>query len=186
MYPVGFRTIVEVLGLSDILEGAVRPGHFRGVATVVAKLFLIVGADRAYFGQKDYQQQLLIRIMAEELNIPTQVITCPTLRDPDGLAMSSRNAYLTADERQRGLCLSRSLNRVAELVDAGERDLKSLTQTLHSGIASTNGVVVDYAVIVAANTLDLLSVPAAEMVALVAAKVGTTRLIDNLVLRFAE
>ena len=183
MYPAGFRTFVEVEGLSEILEGAIRPGHFRGVATVVAKLFLIVGADRAYFGQKDYQQQLLIRTMTRELNLPTEVITCPTLRDPDGLAMSSRNAYLTPEERQRGLCLSKALLDVERKLAAGETDLGRLQRQLHDPIAATPGVVLDYAVIVDAETLNELTAIQSEMVALVAARVGTTRLIDNLILR---
>ena len=183
MYPVGYRTFVEVQGLSDILEGAIRPGHFRGVATVVTKLLMIVPADRAYFGQKDDQQQLLIRTMTTELNIPTEIVTCPTLRDPDGMAMSSRNAYLTAEERKRGLCLSQALNHVEILVKAGERDIGKLQQQLRERMAETTGVIVDYGVIVDATTLSELTSVVNEMVALVAARVGTTRLIDNRVLR---
>jgi pantoate--beta-alanine ligase len=185
MYPVGYRTFVEVQGLSDILEGAIRPGHFRGVATVVTKLFMIVLADRAYFGQKDYQQQLLIRTMSDELNIPTRIVTCPTLRDPDGMAMSSRNAYLSADERQRGLCLSQALNDVAHLVEAGERDIRRLQRHLCERMSATPGVIVDYGVIVDAGTLSDITEAVPEMVALVAARVGSTRLIDNRVLRLA-
>ena len=182
MYPAGFRTCVEVQGLSEILEGAIRPGHFRGVATVVTKLFLIVAADRAYFGQKDYQQQLIIRIMTRELNIPTDVITCPTLRDPDGLAMSSRNAYLSSDERQRGLCLSRALFDLQKQLNAGEQDLNRLTERFRNQIVSTAGVSLDYAVIVDPGSLAELTEIQPQMVALVAARVGTTRLIDNLIL----
>ena len=183
MYPVGFRTFVEVQGLSEILEGAIRPGHFRGVATVVTKLFLIVGADRAYFGQKDYQQQLLIRTMARELNLPTEVITCPTLRDPDGLAMSSRNAYLTPDDRQRGLCLSRGLVDVKRRLEQGVQDLSQLEHDLRRPIEETPGVVIDYAVIVDAETLLPPVAAHSPLVALVAVRVGTTRLIDNMILR---
>ncbi|WP_397570979.1 pantoate--beta-alanine ligase [Schlesneria sp. T3-172] len=186
MYPAGFRTFVEVEGLSDILEGAIRPGHFRGVATVVTKLFMIVGADRAYFGQKDYQQQLIIRTMARELNIPTEVVTCPTLRDPDGMAMSSRNAYLSAEERQRGLCLSRALVAVSQSLAAGERDLSRLEATLIEQLSASSGVELDYGVIVDADTLAPLTSVASEMVALVAARVGTTRLIDNMLLKLPE
>lgn len=182
MYPRGYRTFVEVQGLSEILEGAIRPGHFRGVATVVTKLFLIVGADAAYFGQKDYQQQLVLHIMARELNIPTRVVTCPTLRDPDGLAMSSRNAYLSPDERQRGLCLSRALRKAVELTSAGERSLERIQQALREEIVSTEGVVLDYAVVVDADTLAELPTIVPKMVALVAARVGSTRLIDNEIL----
>lgn len=182
MYPAGYKTVVEVQGLSEILEGAIRPGHFRGVATVVTKLFMIVQADRAYFGQKDFQQQLLIRTMARDLNIPTEVITCPTLRDPDGLAMSSRNAYLSPEERQKGLCLSRALQNVARMVETGERDLGKLKTTLRDEICSVDGVTLEYAVIVDPATLADLSDVQSEMVALVAARVGTTRLLDNMFL----
>ena len=183
IYPAGFRTFVEVQGLSEILEGAIRPGHFRGVATVVTKLFLIAGADRAYFGQKDYQQQLLIRIMSRELNLPTEVITCPTRRDPDGLAMSSRNAYLTPEQRQQGLCLSRAMFEVQRQLDAGQQDLGLLVQSLRKQIQETAGVKLDYAVIVDSESLAELNAIQPNMVALVAAQVGTTRLIDNLMLR---
>ena len=183
IYPAGFRTFVEVQGLSEILEGAIRPGHFRGVATVVTKLFLIAGADRAYFGQKDYQQQLLIRIMSRELNLPTEVITCPTRRDPDGLAMSSRNAYLTPEQRQQGLCLSRAIFEVQRQLDAGQQDLGLLVQSLRKQIQETAGVKLDYAVIVDSESLAELNAIQPNMVALVAAQVGTTRLIDNLMLR---
>ena len=183
IYPAGFRTFVEVQGLSEIMEGAIRPGHFRGVATVVTKLFLIAGADRAYFGQKDYQQQLLIRIMSRELNLPTEVITCPTRRDPDGLALSSRNAYLTPEQRQQGLCLSRAMFEVQRQLDAGQQDLGLLVQSLRKQIEDTAGVKLDYAVIVDSESLAELNAIQPNMVALVAAQVGTTRLIDNLILR---
>lgn len=183
MYPAGFRTIVEVQGLSDILEGAIRPGHFRGVATVVTKLFLIVGADRAYFGQKDYQQQLLLKIMARELNVPTDVVTCPTMRDPDGLAMSSRNAYLSSAEREGGLSLSKALFALERAVKAGETDIAQLQRQFSDSIRLIPGAVLDYAVIVDPETLAELTSVQPEMVALVAARFGTTRLIDNLILR---
>lgn len=183
MYPAGYKTFVDVRGLSDVLEGAIRPAHFRGVATIVAKLFLIVEAHRAYFGQKDFQQQLLIRTMARDLNMSTEVITCPTLRDPDGLAMSSRNAYLSPEERQKGLCLSRALALVAKMVDEGERDLGKLKSALHHEMSSVEGVAIDYAVIVDPLALTELNDVETEMVALVAAQVGTTRLLDNMILR---
>lgn len=186
MYPAGFRTYVEVQGLSEILEGAIRPGHFRGVATVVTKLFMIVGADRAYFGQKDYQQQLIIRTMTEELNIPTEIVTCPTLRDPDGLAMSSRNAYLSPEERDRGLCLSRSLKQVASMIDDGERDLAKLERRLIEQMSATPGVEINYGVIVDAKTLSPLTSVVPEMVALVAVRIGSTRLIDNMLLKITQ
>ena len=183
MYPPGHRTFVEVSGLSDVLEGKIRPGHFRGVATIVTKLFLIVLADKAYFGQKDYQQQMLIRVMARELDIPTEVITCPTLRDPDGLAMSSRNAYLTPAERQAGLSLSQALRLAEQSFARGERNVIRVEAAMRSHIEATPGAVLDYAVIVHPETLSELTVAEPEMVALLAARFGTTRLIDNVVLQ---
>lgn len=186
MYPPGYRTFVEVAGLSSILEGAIRPGHFRGVATVVTKLLLIAGADRAYFGQKDYQQQTLIRVMVSELNIPTEIRVCPTLRDPDGLALSSRNAYLTPEQREAGLSLSRALRRARELVSAGEPNVSGIERAMHEVLADTPGIEPDYAVLRDPDTLEELTAALPQMVALVAARVGTTRLIDNEVLRLGD
>ena len=186
IYPAGYRTYVEVEGLSSVLEGAIRPGHFRGVATVVTKLFMIVGATRAYFGQKDYQQQLLIRTMTRDLNIPTDVIVCSTLRDPDGLAMSSRNAYLAPDERTTGLAISRALRSVVQKYSAGERDLGLLRGTLTAGLATTEGLTVEYALIVDGSTLEEVATASSNLVALVAARVGKTRLIDNMMLQPAS
>jgi len=186
MYPAGYQTFVEVGGLSDILEGAIRPGHFRGVATVVTKLFMIAGADKAYFGQKDYQQQLMIRIMSRELNLPIEIVTCDTRRDPDGLAMSSRNAYLTPTEREAGLCLSRALFRTRQRFADGERNPENLSRVLRQEIAATPSAVVDYAVIVDPDTLSEPTKSASKMVALVAARFGTTRLIDNLLLESVD
>ena len=184
MYPPGHRTFVEVGGLSDVFEGKIRPGHFRGVATIVTKLFLIVLADKAYFGQKDYQQQMLIRVMTRELNIPTEIVTCPTLRDPDGLAMSSRNAYLTPAERRAGLSLSQALQLAERLLAGGERDVLRVEAAMRSLIEATPGAVLDYAVIAHPETLSELTVAEPEMIALIAARFGTTRLIDNAILRF--
>ena len=183
MYPAGHRTFVEVGGLSDILEGAIRPGHFRGVATVVTKLFNIVQADRAYFGQKDYQQQTLIRVMTRELDLPTEVITCETIRDPDGLALSSRNAYLSPAERQSGLSLSRALRLADQRVASGDRDVAQIQSAMRQEMEQTSGLKLDYAVIVHHESLTPLSEAEPTMVALVAARVGTTRLIDNMILR---
>lgn len=183
MYPVGHRTIVEVVGLSDILEGAIRPGHFRGVATVVTKLLNIVQADRAYFGQKDYQQQTIIRVMSRELDLPTEIVTCGTVRDPDGLALSSRNAYLSPNERQAGLSLSRALRLVEQLVSQGEQSIARLESAMRQELEKTPGVQLDYAVIVHHESLENLSSAEPTMVALIAARVGATRLIDNQILR---
>lgn len=186
MYPKGHRTFVEVAGLSEILEGAIRPGHFRGVATVVAKLFNIVQPDRAYFGQKDYQQQSLIRLMTRELDLPLEIVTCETIRDPDGLALSSRNAYLSPSERQSGLSLSRSLRAAQQLVAAGEREVRKLESAMRREMEQTPGVNVDYAVVVHPETLSELTSALPTMAALVAARVGPTRLIDNMILRISD
>lgn len=183
MYPPGHRTFVEVSGLSDVLEGKIRPGHFRGVATVVTKLFLIALADKAYFGQKDYQQQLLIRVLTRELDIPTEIVTCETKRDPDGLAMSSRNAYLTPAERQAGLSLSQTLRLAEQSFAQGERNVIRVEAAMRSHIEATPGARLDYAVIVHPETLSELTAAEPEMVALIAARFGTTRLIDNQILR---
>lgn len=183
MYPKGHRTFVEVSGLSEILEGAIRPGHFRGVATVVTKLFNIVHADRAYFGQKDYQQQTLIRVMTRELDLPLEIVTCETIRDPDGLALSSRNAYLSPEERQAGLSLSRALRAAEQLVAQGERNIASLEAAMRQEIENTHGIKLDYAVVVHHESLMPLTQAEPVMAALVAGRVGSTRLIDNLKLR---
>jgi pantoate--beta-alanine ligase len=179
VYPANFSTYVEVEPLSRILEGATRPGHFRGVATVVLKLLNIVQPERAYFGQKDYQQQLLVRRMCREVDLPVEIRTCPTIREPDGLALSSRNRYLSATERQTALSLYRSLRLAAEQLDRGATDVGAIEGEMRQ-LLETAGARPDYAVIADAETLEELPHPAANMVALVAARVGTTRLIDNL------
>lgn len=178
LYPAGFSTHVEVEGLSQILEGAVRPGHFRGVATVVLKLLNIVDADRAYFGRKDFQQQLLVRKMCRELDLPVEIRTCPTVREPDGLALSSRNRYLSADERQTALCLYRSLQLAQERLASGEQNVPAIAADMRK-LLETAGARPNYAVIADSETLAELAAPAPHMVALVAAHVGRTRLIDN-------
>lgn len=180
MYPRGAATSVIVDGLSTVLEGAIRPTHFRGVTTVVAKLFGIVTPDRAYFGQKDYQQQLIIRTMVRDLNMPLEVRTCPTTRDTDGMALSSRNAYLSPSERTAGLCLSRALQRGAQMAADGVAP-PVIADAMQDLMESTPGVMLDYAVVVDPNTLVDLAESQPQMAALVAARVGTTRLIDNAV-----
>jgi pantoate--beta-alanine ligase len=182
MYPPGATTFVEVRGLSDVWEGAIRPGHFRGVATVVMKLLHIVPCDRAYFGQKDYQQQLILRRMVQDLNLPVEIVTCPIVRDADGLALSSRNAYLSPSERQAGLSLPQALRDVEEAFAQGERHPRRLQARLRDRITRTPGIVLDYAVVADPETLAELESPLPRMVALVAGRVGATRLIDNTVL----
>lgn len=179
MYPPGATTFVEVAGLSDVWEGAIRPGHFRGVSTVVAKLFQIVPADRAYFGQKDYQQQLILRRMVRDLNLPIEIVTCPIVRDADGMALSSRNAYLSPNERRAGLAISQALSEAGQAYNSGERQPRRLQRMLSDRLTGTRGLAVEYAVVVDPETLAELDEPQSSMVALIAARAGKTRLIDN-------
>jgi pantoate--beta-alanine ligase len=182
IYPAGFATFVTVEGLSSILEGLARPTHFRGVTTVVLKLFQMVPADIAYFGQKDYQQQTIIRKMVADLNLPITIRVCPTIREPDGLAMSSRNVYLNSAQRQVSLALHRTLELARTELARGERDLPALRQRLRACLGSDPAVQPDYATLVDPETLAELDTPGPRVVALVAARVGTTRLIDNAVI----
>lgn len=182
MYPPGHQTIVEVQELSLPWEGACRPIHFRGVTTVVLKLFNIVQPDVAFFGQKDYQQQLLIRRMCRDLDVPVRIETCPTIREPDGLAMSSRNAYLSPAERARSLRLSQALFLAAERVGSGETDLAAVRAAMQAHLEEDPEIAIEYATIVDAWTLQELEQPQNAMVAVIAARVGATRLIDNLLL----
>lgn len=178
MYPPGALTTVQVAELSTLLEGAIRPTHFRGVTTVVAKLFSIVTPDRAYFGQKDYQQQLILRTMVRDLNLPVTMQTVETVRDADGLALSSRNAYLSPEQRLAGLCLSQALQRGEQCYRDGHPP-DEIARIMARDIEQTAGVNLDYATVVDPWTLIPLTTPQATMVGLVAARVGTTRLIDN-------
>lgn len=183
MYSPLARTTVDVSEFSEILEGAVRPGHFRGVATVVNKLFNIVGCDRAFFGQKDFQQQFILRRMVEDLNLPLEIVTCPIIRDSDGLALSSRNVYLTDEDRHAALHLSRALRKTESAFSAGERSPALLRSILREQLVNAAKVELEYAVIVDAQTLREIESATDSMAALIAARIGSTRLIDNTVLR---
>ncbi|HYM08490.1 MAG TPA: pantoate--beta-alanine ligase [Terriglobales bacterium] len=182
MYPAGAVTYVTVEGLSDKLCGRSRPGHFRGVTTVVAKLFNIVEPDRAYFGQKDAAQSTIIRRMVRDLNVPVEIVVCPIVREPDGLAMSSRNAYLDPPQRQAALVLHRSLMAVQERFDQGERKVMTLIEAGRQPFAQDPTVRLDYFEMVDPETLDpVVDLSRGALVA-VAAFVGKARLIDNIVL----
>jgi pantoate--beta-alanine ligase len=182
MYPAGASTFVLVEGVSDRLDGASRPGHFRGVTTVVSKLFHVIGPHKAFFGQKDAAQVAVLRKMVRDLNFPLQLIVCPIVREADGLALSSRNRYLSAKEREQALVLYRALKAVEDAVASGERSSARLIETARSVFAQEREVRVDYIAVVATDTLeDLPSVSNGALVA-VAAFVGTTRLIDNILL----
>jgi pantoate--beta-alanine ligase len=182
MYPAGAGTWVAVEELSGKLDGRSRPGHFRGVTTVVAKLFHIVEADAAFFGQKDAAQVAIIKRMVHDLNLPVEIVTCPIVREPDGLAMSSRNAYLTPEQRKQALVLHRSLMRIKALADAGEREADKLIAAGRAEFGNENGVRLDYFEIVDPETLDPVADISSGALIAVAAFVGSTRLIDNLVI----
>jgi pantoate--beta-alanine ligase len=182
MYPAGAVTWVTVEGLSDKLDGRSRPGHFRGVATVVAKLFHIVEPDAAFFGQKDAAQVAIIRRMVRDLNLPTEIVVCPIVRESDGLAMSSRNAYLDADQRKRALALHRALTRVQRMADAGQRKTSELVAAGRAEFAGESSVRLDYLEIVDPDTLDPVDSISSGALVAVAAFVGSTRLIDNILL----
>ncbi len=182
MYPIGASTIVEVEGLSDRLDGASRPGHFRGVATVVAKLFNIFTPERAFFGQKDAAQVAVLRKMVRDLRFGVQLEVCPIVREPDGLAMSSRNRNLSIEQRRQALVLSRALLAVQQKARSGERESAKLLAEALRVLAGEPAAQVDYCRIVDPDTLeDIAEVGNGALVA-VAARVGTTRLIDNLLL----
>ncbi len=182
MYPPDASTYIAPPQVAQPLEGVCRPGHFQGVATVVLKLFNIIPADRAYFGQKDFQQALVIQRMAADLNLPVQVVVCPIIREPDGLAMSSRNRYLSPRERQQVLAVSRALTSLQEAVGRGERDATELKLQMQNTLRAAGIERVDYATIADPMTLSDLARLDGPAVALIAAYVGTTRLIDNCLL----
>lgn len=179
MYGPRHATFVEVGAVATPLEGACRPGHFRGVATVVLKLFNLTTPGRAYFGQKDYQQTLVVRQMVADLDLPIEIRVCPTVREPDGLALSSRNAYLSADERRQALVLYRSLRRAAELVAGGNRDAAAIQAAMQACFHDVPAVTIDYLAVVDLETLQPLETVDQAALAAVAARVGKTRLIDN-------
>jgi pantoate--beta-alanine ligase len=182
IYPGGEVTWVLVEGLSEKLDGRSRPGHFRGVTTIVAKLFHILEPEAAFFGQKDAAQLAVIRRMVDDLNFPVEIVGCPIVREPDGLAMSSRNAYLNREERSRALVLQRSLQEARQQFNAGERMAAKLISAAKEVFAREPKVALDYFEIVDPDTLDPVERISQTTLVAVAAYVGTTRLIDNLVL----
>ena len=179
MYPQTPVTAVTVKGLNALLEGRFRPTHFDGVTTVVAKLFALLGPGRAYFGEKDYQQLAIIRRMTADLSFPVEVVGCPTFREPDGLAMSSRNVYLEPDERPAATVLWRSLQAGREAVVQGSRDPDEVEAVMAAVLAAEPKASPDYATVVDAATLDRPDVLDGELRLLVAAHLGRARLIDN-------
>jgi pantoate--beta-alanine ligase len=182
MYPKNADTWVTVEALSQKLDGLSRPGHFRGVTTVVSKLFNIVQPDYAFFGQKDAAQVAIVTKMVRDLNFPVHIVVCPIVRESDGLAMSSRNAYLSADQRKQATVLSRSLMRIQALAGQGEKDSAKLIAAAKQVMAEEPSIKLDYLEIVSATTLDPVADISGGALVAVAAYVGTTRLIDNLLL----
>jgi pantoate--beta-alanine ligase len=182
MYPQGFETFVEPGSVAAPLEGACRPGHFRGVATVVLKLLNIVAPDIAYFGQKDFQQTLVVQQLIEDLTLDVQMVVCPTAREADGLARSSRNGYLSPPARQAALVLYRSLSRAEELFGAGETKAARILEEMHEVLSTEPRAKVDYVALVEPTRLEPVAIVTPGSVALVAARIGEVRLIDNTVL----
>lgn len=182
IYPPGFSTFVKPAKVAEPLEGQFRPSHYQGVTTVVAKLLNLARADVAVFGQKDYQQLAVIRQMVQELSIPTRIVMGPTIRESDGLAMSSRNGYLNPEERVRALSISRALFACRDRVSSGEQDARELAVALMQDLIDGGLDSVDYAVVADGNTLESLDRLRPGAVALVAGHVGKTRLIDNVIL----
>ena len=179
LYDKDARTFIEVGGLQDHLCGISRPSHFRGVATVVAKLFNIVQPDRAYFGMKDAQQLLIIETMARDLNMGVTIVPCEIVREPDGLAMSSRNRYLSEPERKLALAIPRALDRCRQAIRGGERDAMKILGDMANILAEKDAVEIDYCALVDAQTLEDLKTLKGNVLAAIAVKIGKTRLIDN-------
>jgi pantoate--beta-alanine ligase len=182
MYPRGFCTRVEVEGLSETLEGAERPGHFVGVTTVVLKLIALTLPDRAYFGQKDFQQAAIIRRMVRDLGVPCTVVVMPTVRDQTGLAVSSRNRFLTTEDRERAVVIPRALEAVERAWSEGDRDARRLTAEATGVLEKEPGLALDYLVLADPETLEPLEGDVDRAVLLVAGKVGSVRLLDNTLL----
>ncbi len=186
MYPAGYATFVNVEKLTASLCGPARPGHFKGVTTVVAKLFEIVRPDIAYFGQKDAQQAIVIKKMADDLNMGIEIKVMPIIREPDGLAMSSRNIYLSAGERKEALVLHESLKRAGEMVKSGERDSKKIIKAMQELIKGVPTAKIDYISIVDTVNLKEIKTIAGEILIAVAVFIGKTRLIDNSLMKGVE
>ncbi len=183
IFPSGFDTWIEMGGVTEVLEGAHRPGHFRGVATVVAKLFNIIEPHKAYFGQKDAQQVVVIKKLVRDLNFPMEIIVCPTVREHDGLAMSSRNVYLGPEERKAALVLWKSLQLAQRIFSGGTRDAQHVRSAMRSRIESEPLANIDYVSIAHPDTLkELEQVDGPALISL-AVRIGATRLIDNIIIR---
>jgi pantoate--beta-alanine ligase len=183
MYPSGYATYVNVERLTEVLCGVARPTHFRGVTTIVAKLFNVVRPHKAFFGQKDAQQTVVIRKMVKDLNMGIEIVEMPVVREPDGLAMSSRNKYLTPEERKEAVVLQKSLEEARRLIDAGERDAGTLVEAMSQIIETAPHVEIDYIAAVDGSTLEDLNELEGELIIALAIRIGSARLIDNIKLK---
>ncbi len=183
VYPPGFQTYVEVEQAAQPLEGEHRPGHFRGVATVVAKIFNVFQPHRAYFGQKDAQQAVVVQRMVKDLNFNLEIVVCPTVREPDGLAMSSRNARLSSEGRKRALCLYQALRTAQQAISAGERDAEQLRELMRRVIQQTPGAEIDYVSVADPLTLKELEQISRQALLSLAVLIEGVRLIDNVLIR---
>ncbi|HOM02811.1 MAG TPA: pantoate--beta-alanine ligase [Acetivibrio sp.] len=181
MYPDGFKTYVNVEGITEVLCGKSRPGHFRGVTTIVTKLFNIVEPHRAYFGQKDAQQVAVIKKMVKDLNMNVEIITCPIVREEDGLAMSSRNVYLSDEDRKSALILSKSLMESEELIKNGETSGDKIKKYIIDRIQTEKNAQIDYVEVVNADTLESIDEIKGKVLIALAVRFGSTRLIDNII-----
>mgnify|MGYP001554714250 CR=1 FL=1 len=182
MYEPGYNTWVEITGLTAKLCGKSRPSHFKGVTTVVSKLFNICLPDYAFFGQKDYQQCVVIKRMIRDLNFPVKIKVCPIVREKDGLAMSSRNKYLNEEQREQALVLYKSLNRAKEIINSGEKQVKKIISEMKSIIKTASGAKIDYMEIIDAHTLEAVTTVERDVAIALAVYIGKTRLIDNIIL----
>jgi len=180
MYPAEILTRVNVEKLTELLCGQSRPIHFRGVATVCTKLFNIVAPDVAFFGQKDAQQAIVVKRMVADLNMPLEIVVCPTVREPDGLAVSSRNRYLTEQQRRDATCIYKSLQKCREMIDAGTTDSETIIAEMRKILSRAPSIEIEYISIVDAETLQTIDKIAGKALAAVAVRIGQTRLIDNI------
>ncbi|QXM06424.1 pantoate--beta-alanine ligase [Crassaminicella indica] len=185
MYPKGYNTYVETYKITDKLCGVSRPGHFKGVTTVVCKLFNIVAPHRAYFGQKDAQQVVVIKQMVRDLNMDIEIIPCPIVREEDGLALSSRNTYLSQEERRSALILSKSLFKAKDMIENGERDALKIKEFIVNNIKTEPLANIDYVEVVDAENLEDIKILNGEVLIALAVKFGNTRLIDNICIKIS-
>jgi len=183
LYPQDFQTFVKVKQLSQRWEGEARPTHFEGVTTVVTKLLSLVRPHRAFFGQKDYQQLLVIKQLVQDLNIDTKIVRCPTVREPDGLALSSRNRYLSESQRRQAACVSAALRQGVKSIQLGKRQVSTIQREMKEMLSQSKEITIEYLAVCEAQSLEPLTVAKGSMVLLAAVRLGHVRLIDNMLVK---